>query len=716
MSAVKPPFHLILIIHAHQPAGNFEHVFEECYENSYLAFLDLLEKHPGVHAALHYSGPLLLWIEKNHPEYFIRLRRLVGSGRVELVGGGFYEPILISIPGPDQVEQLTRLAEYLEAHFGRRPTGAWLAERVWEPHLPSSLAAANVGYTLVDDLPFLAAGFETQELYVAYVAEDRGKSVWPVPVLRDLRYLIPFRGVEESIAYLQNAAQLHPGGAATFGDDMEKFGVWPGTFKHCYEDGWLEKFLAALESNASWLKSCTPSEYMSANLPLGRADLPSASYAEMMEWVLPTNTRQRYFALRKEFAARPDLLTFVRGGSWRGFFRKYPEANLLHKKMLRASACVASVPPRRSFSEHSAQVLQARDYLLRGQGNDAYWHGVFGGIYAPHLRTEIWRNLIRAESLADQLTPGALMPRVELVDYDADGAAEILFSAPEFQALLKLSDGATVAFFDFRPASATLINSIIRRPEAYHSRLRDAANAKPAEGGAVSIHDQVLVKEPNLERFLRYDRYPRHAFRLFLFDPAQTQVDYEELRLKEAGAAASGSYLLHASSANYADLQFACELPEYAAEGGQVPRLSVTKLFLFGPTPQGCELSCDISMTISAPLSRPLAMGLESVINFLAPADADRFFETPAGPQNLRFSGVLAAPLLRVEDGWQKVRVTLHAPGSQEFWVAPIETVSESEGGFERVYQGSQILAVWRPVFVQHTSFSARLLWRVESL
>ena len=336
MPAANPPFHLILIIHAHQPAGNFEHVFEECYENSYLAFLDLLEKHPGVHAALHYSGPLLLWIEKNHPEYFIRLRRLVGTGQVELVGGGFYEPILISIPGPDQAEQLTRLAEYLEAHFGRRPTGAWLAERVWEPHLPSSLAAANVGYTLVDDLPFLAAGFETQELYGAYVAEDRGKSVWLFPGLRDLRYLIPFRRVEESVAYLQNAAQLHPGGAATFGDDMEKFGVWPGTFKHCYENGWLEKFLAALESNASWLKSCTPSEYMSANLPLGRADLPSASYAEMMEWVLPTNTRQRYFALRKEFAARPDLLTFLRGGSWRGFFRKYPEANLLHKKMLRA--------------------------------------------------------------------------------------------------------------------------------------------------------------------------------------------------------------------------------------------------------------------------------------------------------------------------------------------------------------------------------------------
>jgi alpha-amylase len=716
MPEPRPPFHILLIVHAHQPAGNFEHVFEECYRTSYDPFLAMIEKHPGVRLALHYSGPLLLWIAKNHPEYFERIRKLVALGRVELIGGGFYEPILISIPTTDQVEQLNRLATYLEQHFGKRPTGAWLAERVWESQLPGSLAEANVAYTLVDDLPFIAAGFEAEELFGAYIAEDRGKSVWLFPGLKDLRYLIPFRKPGETIAYLEKAAHVHPGGAAAFGDDMEKFGCWPGTFKHCYTDGWLEEFLSALEENSSWLKTVTPGDFMSSHLPLGRADLPAASYAEMMEWVLPTNTRQKFFALEKEFASRPDVLAFLRGGSWRGFFRKYPESNLLHKKMLRASAAVASIPTRRTSVEYAAQNQEARDRVLRGQGNDTYWHGVFGGIYAPHLRTEIWRNLIRAEALADQLTPGGLMPRVELVDYDADGSAEVLFSAPEFQALLKLSDGATLAFFDFRPASATLINSIIRRPEAYHSRLREAANAKPAEGGAVSIHDQVLVKEPNLERFLRYDRYPRHAFRLLVFDPSQTQVDYEELRLKEVAAAASGSYLLHASSANYADLQFSCELPEYAAEGGQIPRLSVTKLFLFGPTPQGCEVSCDLSLTLSAPLSRPLTMGLESVINFLAPADADRFFETPAGPQCLRFSGVLPAPLLRVEDGWQKIRVTLHAPGSQEFWVAPIETVSESEGGFERVYQGSQILAVWRPDFVQHTSFSARLLWRVESL
>jgi alpha-amylase/alpha-mannosidase (GH57 family) len=84
-----PPFYLVLVVHAHQPAGNFENVLEGCYQHSYEAFLSLLEKHPRIRVALHFSGPLLLWLAEKHPDYFERLRRLVASDQIELIGGGF---------------------------------------------------------------------------------------------------------------------------------------------------------------------------------------------------------------------------------------------------------------------------------------------------------------------------------------------------------------------------------------------------------------------------------------------------------------------------------------------------------------------------------------------------------------------------------------------------------------------------------------------------
>jgi alpha-amylase len=684
---------------------------ERCYQQGYLPFARLLEKHPAIRVALHYSGPLLIWIEAQHPEYFDLLRGLVRRQQVEMVGGGFYEPILAVIPPEDQREQIERLASYLAYHFGKKPSGAWLAERVWEPQLASILAAAQVGYTLVDDFHFLCAGFEPPELFGAYLAEDCGKTVRLFAGQKALRYLVPWESVPKSIAYLKEAAATHPDGIAVGGDDMEKFGVWPGTFEHCYTDHWLEDFFVALEQNADWLSLTPPGEYAETHAAMGRADLPTASYPEMTEWVLPTGVRQRFHLVQQEFTKRPEVAAFLRGGPWRGFFRKYPEANLLHKKMLRTSTRLAAVPQRRTESRSSQEFAQARDLLLRAQCNDAYWHGVFGGLYAPHLRTELWRNLIRAETDADRLTPGGQIGRVEMLDYDADGKNELLFTGPQYQALLKPSDGGTLAALDFRPAAATLINSVQRRPEAYHKRLGEVSVAKTEAG--VPLHEQTRVKEPHLERFLHYDRWPRHAFRILVFDPRRTHGDYESLQLLEDPGLAAGEFAVRSSAPFQTDLHRETTIRANHPSSIATP-VSVTKRYSFAPAPGGCEVSCEVGLKLKEPLDRAVMVGVETIVNLLAPTENDRFFETPAGPQNLRYSGALPAPVLHMQDGWQKIRVTLHAPGSENFWIAPIETVSESEDGFERVYQGSQILARWR--LSTQKVLAARIVLRLETI
>jgi alpha-amylase len=393
--------------------------------------------------------------------------------------------------------------------------------------------------------------------------------------------------------------------------------------------------------------------------------------------------------------------------------RKYSESNLLHKKMLHVSRRVATVPARRD-SKASEQLQKARDLVLRAQCNDPYWHGVFGGLYAPHLRTELWRSLIRAEIIADQQTPGSAEPRAESLDYDGDGAPELLFSAPEYQALLKPSDGGTLAMLDFRPTSSALINSVVRRPEAYHARLRNALS-NPS-GGVASIHEQTRVKEPGLERFLRYDRWPRHSFRAFFFDPGRSQADYERLELQEESGFAAGTFQVRKYGQQDAELVRDGAVEWRGKDAPSGVRASVVKEFSFDRAPRGCEIGCEFRLTLSAALEQPLAIGMESVVNLLAPDAPDRFFETPSGRQNLRFSGCVPGPVLRMEDGWQHLRISLHAPLAEQFWIAPIETVSESEEGFERVYQGSQILAVWKPDLSKERTWAGRLVWRVASL
>jgi alpha-amylase len=701
-------FHLLLLIHSHQPVGNFDKVMESAYQKSYLPFVELLFRHPTIRVGLHYSGPLLEWIERHHPEFFEMLRELVARDQAEMVGGGFYEPILIAIPPEDRHEQIRRLADYLEKHFGRRPKGAWLAERVWEPQLPSTLAKAGVDYTLVDDIHFQASGFELSQLHGYYVAEDLGATVKVIPGLKKLRYLIPYQTPEENIEFLRGTAKQTPGGFACMGDDCEKFGVWPGTHKHCYEDGWLERFFFALEESGEWLSLTLPGEYLDRHPPLGRADLPTASYTELTEWALPTPARARFHALQQEFAGREDVQTFLRGSFWRNFLSKYAEANLLQKKMLHVSGKVRALAASTRRGLPIRQALEdATTHLLRAQCNDAYWHGIFGGIYAPHLRTVLWRALIRAEKLADAAEQGrASYAECTRLDFDADGREEIYLTSDVCAALLKPSDGATVAALDFRPAEVTLVNSMERRLEPYHARLRDAK----MQGGAAlaSIHDQVKVKEEGLEKRLRYDRWPRHAFRLLLFSPGKTFADYEGIRLEESAAFAAGDYAVTRAGADKVEL--AHEAPLDASPSNL---LRVKKVFAISRTAKKFSVSCDVSLAWNGPHTE-LQAGIEVVANLLAPHEPDRYFESGGKRHALSWAAAVPASKLRAVDEWQKVALTVEAPAAREFWIAPIETVSESEEGFERVYQGSQILAVWPVGLEPGTAWTGRVILTVE--
>jgi alpha-amylase len=679
-------FHLVLLIHSHQPVGNFEHVLEIVYQKSYLPFMECLDRHPGVRMGVHYSGPLLEWMNAKHPEYLAKLREMSARGQIELVGGGYYEPILVSIPPRDQHLQIVRLAEFLQKHFGVRPSGAWLAERVWEPQLASALGSAGVDYTLVDDSHFLTAGFEPEQLFGYYVSEDRGVKVRVIPGLQSLRYLVPFREVGDVLGFLRDAGARHPGGMAAMGDDLEKFGAWPSTFDHCYTNGWLDRFFSMLESESAWLETSLPGEYLASHPALGRADLPTASYTEMMEWVLPTEVRERFHQVRERFAGEPEVQRFLRGGFWRGFFTKYAESNLLNKKMMRAALDIERLGHRRRTPAALKKLAEAHTHVLSAQCNDAYWHGVFGGLYSPHLRTALWNALIRAETLLDSIeNPRRRTPHAERFDLDCDGAEEVLVEAPQFSALIKPSDGGTIAALDDRRSAVTLVNSMMRRTEAYHARLR--AVSTHSGDHVASIHDQAHAKEEGLQHRLRTDRWPRHAFRLLLFAPGKRYEDCDAIHLDENAAVAGGAYLVEEAEGGHVKL--AVETPI----GNGV--LRVRKQYEFTPALDGFQVHCGLELSYSGSASVEIEAGLELVLNFLAPNEPDRYFDTPEGRRKLCWGGTVAASSLRIVDEWQGVAAHIEAAAARHIWVVPIETVSESEDGFERVYQGSQIIPVW---------------------
>jgi alpha-amylase len=271
MFSMSPTLRLVIVLHNHQPIGNFDGVFEQAYEDSYRAFLDVFEQYETIPIALHTSGSLMEWIAARHPEYLDRVAALVAAGRIEVVGGPFYEPILTMIPPRDRVGQIKRYAQWLSDRFATTASGIWMPERVWEQSLTRDLVEAGVRYTLLDDFHFKNAGLTEDQLHGYYITEDDGQMLSVFPGSERLRYTIPFREPHETIDYLRPIAERTPGAVVVFGDDGEKFGSWPGTKEHVYQNGWLRRFFDALLENRSWLSVVTPTEALEQVPPIGKS-------------------------------------------------------------------------------------------------------------------------------------------------------------------------------------------------------------------------------------------------------------------------------------------------------------------------------------------------------------------------------------------------------------------------------------------------------------
>lgn len=482
------PIRFAFAVHLHQPVGNFDSVFQQHLDEVYQPFLDRAEAAGFLPLVLHISGPLLEWLERHGAAFLDRLGLLVRDGRVELLLAGMYEPVLAALPREDRIEQIHWLREAIARRFGVTATGLWLTERVWEPELAADLADAGVRYALVDDRHFLVTGFERHQLHTHYLTESNGRRVALFPIDERLRYLIPFRPPEETVAHLRDlAAQGQP--LAVMADDGEKFGGWPGTREWVYERGWLDQFFGAIEDQVRQgaVRLTTLGDALTTIPSGGLAYLPTASYREMELWALPPGPARRLRALEQslgeERLAGPES-AHLRGAHWLNFLVKYAEANRMHKMMTALSErCRAGGDPR-----------EVRRAIGRAQCNDAYWHGVFGGLYLPHLRHAVWRELAWAES---QLRAGQRLSW-EVRDLDADGNDEIWVHSGGFSAVVAPARGGAVEILVDFASGKNLADTLTRRSESYHDLPMEndgAAILEPGTAPPVDPHVRALFVE-----------------------------------------------------------------------------------------------------------------------------------------------------------------------------------------------------------------------------
>ncbi len=714
----KKTINLCLGVHNHQPVGNFDHVLAEACEKCYLPFFQVLERFPKVKFSVHFTGYLLHWIAKNYPEVISVMDKLHARGQIELVTGGFYEPIMAIIPDCDKVGQIRKLTAYLEKLFCSKQAnkeiidGMWLAERVWEPHLPKPLVEAGIKYVCVDDSHFRSVGLHDSELYRCYVTEEDGNKLDIFPINQNLRYMIPFETPEKIIEYLKSIATSEGDAGAFYFDDGEKFGVWPHTYESVYKDGWLEKFFTILEKNSDWIHIKTFGEYNRTIGPSGRVYLPTASYAEMMEWALPADRA----AVLEDGLHKVDELykPFLKGGFWRNFLVKYPEGNQLHKKMLHASKRLQKL--RASGKVDESQLLDAQDKIWQAQSNDPFWHGVFGGLYLTNLRTANFQAAVAADVALDALEQKiGLAPKgisVETFDIDLDGFDEVVIRGDKINACLAPHYGGALLELDYKPRPFNLTDTLSRRKEPYHEKLKQAQQkTEDDHEGAKTIHGQVVTKEANLSDYLAYDWYRRLSFLDHFLGSHAKLKDLATCHYPEQGDFVHKPYKVVSTEASGNKAQVRLERDGHIWFDHKHRTLNVSKIYSFDYDTAQMKVAYQLTNTSDEPIS--LWFAPEMNFNFLAPDASDRYFFELTGekcePAELAGKDDKAnSDGIGIADEWLGIKVLLKWSQKARMWRYPVFSVSNSESGFERIYQGSAIVPNW------HVDLKGREKFEVE--
>ncbi len=669
---------LLLGLHCHQPVDNFHHVVDEAIEKSYKPFFEIAYKYEDFKFSLHYSGWLLEYIKNNDPILFTLMKELSKRGQIEFLTGGYYEPILASISSDDRIAQITKLNNFLEENFGQTPKGLWLTERVWDSVLIKDLAKCGVEYVVVDDYHFIAAGFDKEDLKGYFLTEDEGISLKIFPINKELRYTIPFENPSKVCNYLESIADT-PTSAGVIFDDGEKFGIWPKTYEWVYEKKWLEKFIQEIEQSKI-IKPMLYKEYIQQNKPISLAYLPITSYIEMGEWALKAKDNLLLKKIENSLShtfGEDSVEKFVKGTIWKNFLIKYIEANRIHKRYL-------------ALSNSKIDNQNYLESLYKAQTNDVLWHGVFGGIYLPNLRDNAWRFIIECENIKYQD-----QSHTEIKDNNLDGYEEIKFISKNLITVFDTKAGGQLTEFDIRDRSFNLQNTMSRYFESYHQsvmsekeEITDPADIEEqiTQDAIASIHD-IDENMHQYKEMLHHDWHTKNSFIDHITDSTLSLDTFLASSFNEYGDFANQPFNLVETKEQKCTLK---------RDGGiyieeQKHQTTITKTY----ETKEDEISFEIK--IDTNINDGYFYLLEHNFHFANLKDIMINSQSFATNQMIKQEGLKEAleikdsNILIFNDPYTQKEITITLSENCTIYLAPINTLSKSEAGFDVTNQGLSI-------------------------
>lgn len=659
---------LIFGTHNSLPFAGDTGLIESVYQKALKPFLTVLNRFPGMSVVLHYSGYLLEWLEKAHPEFIMLLADMVGRKQVELLTGGYYEPVLTIIPNADRLGQIEHLTTFLRGRFGKRPRGGWISQCDWEPFLASTLANVGVEYTFLDESHFRHSGVTAGELGYRYLTEDQGKTVSVFPLSQKLKRLVFTAPPEEVVKHIVGSADESSGRLLAFMGGGESFGYVGRSHDRYIKENWLEEFCRLVMDKSDVIVPAKPAKLVKQQDPRAKVYISYGASSEVADALLPSEKAHRAAVLKKKNLP-PHLEALLAGATFRQFLCRYPESGFMYAKMMHTHIRVNQI------RGDKYRKIAARKELWRGQANFGYWHSSKGGLYWPQVRKEQYRAFIEAEKMTR--ADGTFTPSIISFDFDSDGRNEYVFQGRDINAYIH-SSGGMLFELDHIPSRWNYGDSLSRWPELYHQ---------------------------NGDRI--YDGYTRKSFIDHFLPEGVDLGAFQVAAYRELGNFVDQEYELYRMNRDRRELTLVRE-GSITVRNRAYP-LRIVKKYIFR------RLSLSVEYVVTNRSEQLLDLRFAAELNLSLPSsdgknpamfafEKAKRIRVPAGPNSREAVGKVL-----LQDSRNGVDITFASDQPSTLWSLPLVTVSRSFGMREENYQATCFVPHWSFPLAHNESWTNKL-------
>ena len=415
MNSIYVCFNLVSVTVASDDSAEYERLYQTIYK----PLARFLYSHPDFKFSFSFTGPQITYYKKKRNEFITLLKEFVERNQVEIIGGGFYAPVLPLLFPADRNSQIDLLSTEIRQLFGKRPRGMVMFGDVWDSSMVNNLQTCGIEYALLDSYSIP----ENKRKYLYYIMTDLGKSVQLFPYYNDFvpQGDTPFDVFEKFIIKtveknerLDDYSQFNPDKIAVINLNLNSINT-------LIENNWFDNYYKYIQENKdnSKIKISTIDEYRKIQPMKMPAYIPATMNKIMDSWCsFPLRNRSRANYTNNIY----DFMEF------------YEQSSNLYNRITYMTILI------NQFKNDKMRKKAARELLWAAQNGNAVISTLNGPYSNTKMRQDAYRNLILADKVLRE--DGKFVENVSRFDYTNDGINEYVCRMQHYFAYVSLLGGS----------------------------------------------------------------------------------------------------------------------------------------------------------------------------------------------------------------------------------------------------------------------------------